>query len=576
MALSPIGRLAGSQQKPNASFPPKAQTPPQPSPSKSDSSSFGKLFMLASIVAGGSVVAYTYSPDFRDFSNKCPVPQVTATLRAASVILESGIKQLNGFKLQETQKSQPIVEKKAIPPVDTPRDAKTSDTKMSPSPMDIKKDEPALRVPTPVLSEKVPPPVVTGKKVETISNQPPFQAPPQKATAVKEELETATPESKKSAIDLIEQKGKDLRLETMERTSEALVSEATALRRELEGSLLRDLDALDIEGLRYRIIQLAAELQERTKWEALRLHESLKQAQEETSRRYNDLLRQQKDAFNEKLEREIRKTEDRSSDAAMAQMKIEISQLQKEQQEKETQFVAEKTIQLEEEFDKKYQAESARLINDYNQKVEKSIQQMLRLKDEVLAIERVLSDTSSYFKNTQRVHLLSALTLALSKKLETSEPIYFEVALIRKAASSDPLLSAVLNSLPEDKFKGIPTAEQLKLRFQTVKAAARSAALIPEGSDGAMGQLLGTLLSFVTFSPKGYIDGSGAEEVLARTEYLLELGELGKAVSQIENLKGKASLVVKDWQADAKSRLKAEQALQVMLVQASLLNDQLI
>jgi hypothetical protein len=39
------------------------------------------------------------------------------------------------------------------------------------------------------------------------------------------------------------------------------------VRKELESTLLKDLDSLDKEALKYRIIQLAAEMQERIKWE---------------------------------------------------------------------------------------------------------------------------------------------------------------------------------------------------------------------------------------------------------------------------------------------------------------------
>jgi hypothetical protein len=42
---------------------------------------------------------------------------------------------------------------------------------------------------------------------------------------------------------------------------------------------------LDAQALRFRIVQLAAEMQDRIKWEALRLQQSLKAAEEEVSAR---------------------------------------------------------------------------------------------------------------------------------------------------------------------------------------------------------------------------------------------------------------------------------------------------
>lgn len=51
------------------------------------------------------------------------------------------------------------------------------------------------------------------------------------------------------------------------RATEDLAVQSAVLRKELEATLLKDLDQLDERSLRYRIIQLAAEMQERTKWE---------------------------------------------------------------------------------------------------------------------------------------------------------------------------------------------------------------------------------------------------------------------------------------------------------------------
>lgn len=51
------------------------------------------------------------------------------------------------------------------------------------------------------------------------------------------------------------------------RATEDLAVQSAVLRKELEATLLKDLDQLDERALRYRIIQLAAEMQERTKWE---------------------------------------------------------------------------------------------------------------------------------------------------------------------------------------------------------------------------------------------------------------------------------------------------------------------
>lgn len=67
-------------------------------------------------------------------------------------------------------------------------------------------------------------------------------------------------------------------------------------------------------------------------------------------------------------------------------------------------------------------------------------------------------------------------------------------------------------------------------RFGVVKAECRRAALVPEeAGNGMVGQLLASALSTLTFAPKGMVEGGGAEGVLARADYLLEVGWLGCA-----------------------------------------------
>jgi hypothetical protein len=70
--------------------------------------------------------------------------------------------------------------------------------------------------------------------------------------------------------------------------------QAVALRKELEMTVLRDLNDLDENALRQRIVQLSAEFFERTKWDGLRLHSSLKQLESEVSKKYLELMSQQR------------------------------------------------------------------------------------------------------------------------------------------------------------------------------------------------------------------------------------------------------------------------------------------
>jgi hypothetical protein len=51
------------------------------------------------------------------------------------------------------------------------------------------------------------------------------------------------------------------------RAAEEALAQGEALRKHLEATLLKDLGGLGPDALRQRVVQLAGELQERTKWE---------------------------------------------------------------------------------------------------------------------------------------------------------------------------------------------------------------------------------------------------------------------------------------------------------------------
>ena len=75
----------------------------------------------------------------------------------------------------------------------------------------------------------------------------------------------------------------ELRGTAMEEESRTLKEAHRALRANLDESLLDDLDQLTPSQLKVRVVQLASEMKERTKWEAVRLREFLAMKEKETS-----------------------------------------------------------------------------------------------------------------------------------------------------------------------------------------------------------------------------------------------------------------------------------------------------
>ena len=76
---------------------------------------------------------------------------------------------------------------------------------------------------------------------------------------------------------------KELESASLEETSATLARAHQMLRADLDQSLFQDLHSLSSEQLKIRVVQLATELEERTKWEAVRLKEFLAMKEKETS-----------------------------------------------------------------------------------------------------------------------------------------------------------------------------------------------------------------------------------------------------------------------------------------------------
>ena len=94
---------------------------------------------------------------------------------------------------------------------------------------------------------------------------------------------------------------------------------------------------------------------------------------------------------------------------------------------------------------------------------------------------------------------------------------------------------------------------------QVVQAEARKTALAPESAPKLVGHLVGTVLSYVTITPKGNISGAGVEEILARAAYYLDQNQLEHALKELNSIDGYARLLFSDWEREANNRLAADQ-----------------
>ncbi|KAG5182762.1 mitochondrial inner membrane protein-domain-containing protein [Tribonema minus] len=379
-----------------------------------------------------------------------------------------------------------------------------------------------------------------------------------------------------------------LRLDALRQAEEEVMEAGAALRKELEATVLADIDKLDEQALRYKVVQLAAEMQNRTKWEALRLQQSLKATEEEASilqalyftsliasRRYLSLVRQQAEESEAKLKQELADQEE--------QMRAEILQ---EYQGKLQEHIVKQAQGYEELAAKRLRDQEAQLSETFSaqvaeqlSKVEQEAAQMAEerqaavaeLRSQVQAVRSAWDSVAALDAASAAAHRLTAAALALEARLRISAPAPAELAALRSAAGADALASAAAAAVPPSAASaGVPTAEQLRRRFARVRGEAARAALVP-GGDGAgvMGQAVGALLSVFTLPRHGMVEGSSADDVLARAECLLDGGDLRSAVKELSRLEGLAAVTARDWVQDAEARLRADDAMRALRCRCS-------
>lgn len=107
----------------------------------------------------------------------------------------------------------------------------------------------------------------------------------------------------------------------------------------------------------------------------------------------------------------------------------------------------------------------------------------------------------------------------------------------------------------------------------------QKAAYVPTGRSGIGGQLAGKAFATLsgapshdTTAPPADDEGKMSDYILARAKHYVHVGDLEKAVSELDQLKGQASFTIKDWTASAKDRIAVEKALKVIKMECALLN----
>eukprot|EP00577_Skeletonema_sp_RCC1716_P006222 CAMPEP_0113390852 /NCGR_PEP_ID=MMETSP0013_2-20120614/10392_1 /TAXON_ID=2843 ORGANISM="Skeletonema costatum, Strain 1716" /NCGR_SAMPLE_ID=MMETSP0013_2 /ASSEMBLY_ACC=CAM_ASM_000158 /LENGTH=637 /DNA_ID=CAMNT_0000274045 /DNA_START=83 /DNA_END=1996 /DNA_ORIENTATION=- /assembly_acc=CAM_ASM_000158 len=385
----------------------------------------------------------------------------------------------------------------------------------------------------------------------------------------------------------------ELQTTTSLQNSKTLAAANAALRSDLDREYFSDLDSLTASELRTRVVQLATEMSDRTKWEAVRLKEFLAMKEKEVGDNYLTILQKQRLEFEALLAQKLREQEDvitRQANAALQAKEDSIANLLRatsEAREKETQDVLSSemkrvTDELELEYTSKLQNELAKMKSAYAKDLEKhgSVMEMLQGKLELLSSRLEVSQT--YECGSKRAHRVSAAALALASKLEDGEGAAVEIAALKGAAGGEGVIASAVGMIPPIAEEGVPTVAELQVAFDQSYNVGRQAAMVPEGRAGLEGQLMGMVFAKLSVPPSPEAvptseeEGNVTDGVLSLARKYVQVGDLEKAVEQLNKLKGQAAYVMNDWKSKAADRVSTERALKVIKLECALLNKELV
>ncbi|KAL7546672.1 hypothetical protein ACHAWF_010008 [Thalassiosira exigua] len=227
--------------------------------------------------------------------------------------------------------------------------------------------------------------------------------------------------------------------------SQTLAAAKTALRSDLDAEHFADLESLSAADLRVRVVQLASEMSDRTKWEAVRLKEFLAMKEKEVGDRYMEILQKQRLEFEDLMAQKLREQEDgitRQANAALAakeegiQGRLKATSEAREQEMKELLEEETKRIssELELQYETKFQNGMAQAKQAHAQELSGHVATMEGLRDKLVALESRLEVSRAYESGSRRAHRVSAAALALANKLEAGEGAAVELAALRGAA----------------------------------------------------------------------------------------------------------------------------------------------
>ncbi|XP_067036019.1 MICOS complex subunit MIC60-like isoform X2 [Acropora muricata] len=331
---------------------------------------------------------------------------------------------------------------------------------------------------------------------------------------------------------------------------------------------------------RKRLEQLTQQLATFQVEEQKRLENSLKVQKEEDSKMTDLKVKQETERMAAEFHTQLRKKE---ADLA-AEHEASLRQQLRRQAAAYSDHLAEVLRVQETELQDRHNKDLQQKLNEEKSAFETQLSGALA---HIRGIEAAVEGRAEIEKQNMQSQKLWAACQALTTAIGNGDagrprPLLPHLTAIHEAAADDPLVTQVLNSLPEEAVtRGVLSEENVKHRFYQVRRWCRRVAMI--GDDGAspwthLVSYFQSFFIFDSFEPTKegeLVDFENADtfDLLARADYYLRRGDLELATRLVNQLRGEPRKVARDWLIEARLLLETRQAANLLTAYATALGS---
>lgn len=287
-------------------------------------------------------------------------------------------------------------------------------------------------------------------------------------------------------------------------------------------------------------------------------HQEFDTAAKELVSRLEQEMREQETNWRHEYETEREKL----SQTYQQRLAVELDVAKKVAEEQSKNKLLEQEIQLQRKFGESIRD---RIEKERNGRLSK----LDELSTSVSELEKLTSEWNSVVDSnlqTQHLHVALEAVRAAVTQVDHPTPFINELVALKEVSKDNEVVNAAVASInPQAYQRGIPTPAHLIDRFRRVASEVRKASLLPEDA-GVASHAASAVLSrfmFTKRADRGLPEGDDVESTLARSEVLLEEGDLDGAAREMNALKGWAGVLSRDWVAETRRVLEVRQAVDV-------------